>query len=349
MNKKYKLLFFIFFIINITNAQIEKKSFELKGEILEKIKDKYIYLEYNNKKDSSLIVNNKFEFKGKLINEPIQGIFSFKNKETGIPGFYLENKKIEVKLSLKLSKNKNFYNLNIISVKGTKTIGFQKTLEKLYGNRNNKKVRLKILNKLDSLTKNNPNNLYLADYLFRLTKHSEFDKNILEDIYKFTNKEIQPEFYKKQIKKNLLIINKKDFLEYGLNIPNIQLPDVNGNIYNPSELKGKWVLIDFWASWCFPCIREFPNLKIVYNKFKTKNFEIVGISIDEDREQWLKSIKKNTLNWIHLNENKKLSGKFISELNVSQIPTNFLINPNGEIILKNVSPNDLYNFLNKIE
>ena len=341
MKEKYKLLFIIFFIINITNAQIEKKSFELKGEILEKIKDKYIYLDYNNKKDSSLIINNKFEFKGKLIHEPIQGIFSFKNKETSTPGFYLENTNIEVKISLQPTENKNFYNLNIISVKGTKTIGFENTLEKLYENRNEKTVNTKILNKLDSLIKNNPNNPYLTSYLYRLTNHSEFDKNILSEIYSLTNKEIQPEYLKKQIKENLLIKNKKDFLEYGLNIPNIQLPDANGNIYNISELKGKWILIDFWASWCFPCIKEFPYLKIVYNKFKSKNFEIVGISIEEDKEKWLKSIRKNSLNWINLNDNNKLSGKVMNELNVKQIPTNFLINPNGKIILKDVSPNDL--------
>jgi peroxiredoxin len=349
MIKKHKLLLILFFLINITNAQIEKNSFIIKGEIVEKIKNNYIYLDYNNKKDSSLIVNNKFIFKGRLINEPIQGIFSFKNKGTGIPGFYIENTKIEIKLSLKPTKNKNSYNLNIISVNGTKTIGFQNTLEKLYKNRNNEKVRTKILYKLDSLVKNYPNNPYLTSYLYRLTNHIEFDKNILSEIYSLTNKEIQPEFLKKQIKENLLIKNKKDFLEYGLNIPNIQLPNIEGNIYDISELKGKWILIDFWASWCFPCIKEFPNLKIVYNKFKSKNFEIVGISIEEDKEEWLKSIRKNSLNWINLNENNKLSGKVMNELNVKQIPTNFLINPNGKIILKNVSPNDLYNFLNKIE
>ena len=349
MKKKYKLLFILLFLINIINAQIGINSFKINGEIIEKIKDKYIYLEYSNRKDSSQIINNKFEFKGKLTNEAIPGIFSFKNKQTGIPSFFIENTNIKVKLSLKPSNDKNSFNLNIISVEGTKTIEFQNTLENLYSNKSNKKIKEKILHKLNTLVKKNPNNLYLANFLFRLTKHSEFNKKKLEEIYSLTNKRVQPKFYEKQIKKNLLIKNKKDFLEYGLNIPKIQLPNEKGEIFNLSKLKGKWVLIEFWASWCFPCIKEFPNLKIVYNKFKSKNFEIVGISIEEDKEKWLKSIRKNSLNWINLNENKKLSGKVMKELNVNQIPTNFLINPNGKIILKNISPNDLYNFLTKIE
>jgi len=341
MKKKYNLLFILLSFINITNAQNENNSFKLNGEILEKIKDKYIYLEYGNKKDSSLIVNNKFEFKGKLTNQPIQGIFSFKNKQTGIPGFYLENTSIEVKLSLKPSKHKNFYNLNIISVEGTKTINFQNTFESLYKKKKDKNIRKKILNKLDSILAINPNNVYLISFIYILTNNREFDKDILRKIYNKTNKKTIPEFYKKKIRRNLF---KEDFLEYGWNIPNIQLPNEKGEIYDVSVLKGKWVFLDFWASWCFPCRKQAPTLKKIYEKYKNKNFEIVGISIEKDKDKWLKAIKDDSLNWINLIENKK-----ISELNIKAVPTNFLVNPEGKIILKNVSLNDLYYFLMKIE
>lgn len=341
MKRKHKLLFILLFLINIINAQTENNSFRLNGEILEKIKDKYIYLEYGNKKDSSQIVNNKFEFKGNLINEPIQGIFSFKNKGTGTPGFYLENTNIEVKLSLKPTKHKNFYNLNIISVKGTKTINFQNIFENLYEKKNNENIRKEILNKLDSIITLNPNNIYLIGFVYSLTNNREFDKDILRKIYNKIKKESITEFYKEKIRRNLF---KEEFLEYGWNIPKIQLPNDKGEIYDVSVLKGKWIFLDFWASWCFPCRQQAPKLKKIYDKYKNKNFEIVGISIEKDKDKWLKAIKNDSLNWINLIENEK-----ISELNIKEVPTNFLINPEGKIILKNISLNDLYYFLMEIE
>ena len=132
-------------------------------------------------------------------------------------------------------------------------------------------------------------------------------------------------------------------------IPNIELPNEKDHIYDVSKLKGSWILLNFWASWCAPCKKQFPELKRIYNDFKTKNFEIVGISIDKNKEQWLKSIKSNSLDWVNLNENQSLDGKITSKLNIQKIPTNFLINPNGKIISKNISLQELEKFLKEID
>ena len=143
--------------------------------------------------------------------------------------------------------------------------------------------------------------------------------------------------------------SKKTFLEYGSNIPNIKLLNENDHIYNVSKLKGKWIFLDFWASWCAPCIKEFPELKRIYDNYKMRNFEIVGISIDKNKEQWLKSITDYYLNWINLNENEIDQRKITDKLNIKGIPTNFLINPEGKIILKNVTLKDLEDFLKNVK
>ena len=347
MRKIYILLTVSLILVNLINAQEKNhESFKLNGTLKEDFNNEYIYLEYGKLKDSCLIIKNKFQFKGKLTQESIQGLFSFKNRLGNAPSFYLENTNIKVRLSIKETANKNRIHIKIISVEGTKTIVLQNTFEEFFKKKDDKNFNEKLLKKLDSAVSINPNNVYLVDLIYRLSKNDEYDEKTLRDIYSKTNKEIQSEFYKTRINQNLF---KHNFLEYGSTIPNIQLPNEKDNIYDMSKLKGKWILLDFWASWCHPCIYEFPELKRIYDKYKNKNFEIVGISIDENKDKWLKAIQTNSLNWINLNENKMISGKIATELNVKQVPTKFLINPEGKIILKNISLKDLENFLKEIK
>ena len=347
MRKIYTLLTVSLILVNLINAQEKNhESFKLNGTLKEDFNNKYIYLEYGKLKDSSLIIKNKFQFKGKLTNEPIQGVFSLKNRFMNSPGFYLENTNIKVRLSIKETTNKNRAIVKIISVEGTKTIVLQNTFEEFFKKKDDKNFNEKLLKKLDSAVSINPNNGYLVGLIYRLSNNDEYDEKTLREIYSKTNIEVQSEFYKRRINENLF---KENFLEYGSTIPNIKLPNEKDNIYDVSKLKGKWILLDFWASWCYPCIYEFPELKRIYDKYKTKNFEIVGISIDENKDKWLKAIQTNSLNWINLNENKSFYGKVTSKFNVQMIPTKFLINPEGKIILKNISLKDLENFLKEIK
>jgi len=343
----YILLIVSLILVNLMNAQEKKyESFKLNGTLVEDFNDEYIYLEYGKLKDSCLITKNKFQFKGRLTKETVMGTFSLKNRQNGYPEFYIENTEMQVKLSIKETSNKKRIHVKIISVEGTKTIVLQKVFKEFFKKKHDNKNKEKLLKKLDSAVSINPNNGHLVSLIYRLSKNDGFDKNILRQIYSKTNKGTQKGFYKRKINENLF---KENFSEYGLNIPNIQLPNEKGRIYDVSTLKGKWILLDFWASWCAPCRSEFPELKRVYNKYKTKKFEIVGISIEKNKDNWLKAIKSDSLNWINLIENKMGSGKIASELNIELIPTKFLINPDGKIVLKNISLNNLESFLRDLK
>lgn len=112
------------------------------------------------------------------------------------------------------------------------------------------------------------------------------------------------------------------------------LPDVNGKEVKLSSYKGKYVLVDFWASWCQPCRFENPNVVNAYNKFKDKNFTILGVSLDEKKDAWLKAIKDDKLTWTHISDLKGWGSTVVPIYGFGEvgIPYNFLVDPNGKII-----------------
>lgn len=129
--------------------------------------------------------------------------------------------------------------------------------------------------------------------------------------------------------------------------PDFKLPDPSGKEFQLSDFRGKYVLLDFWASWCAPCREENPNIVKQFERFKEKNFTVVGISLDDDRASWLKAIKDDRLNWSHLSELKKWDGKVSLLYKVEGIPASFLLDPSGKIIAKNLRGAELENFLLK--
>lgn len=132
--------------------------------------------------------------------------------------------------------------------------------------------------------------------------------------------------------------------------PDFEIPDVAGKLVKLSSFRGKYVLLDFWASWCGPCRAENPNLVKAYNKFKDKNFTVVGVALDklEDRSAWLAAIKKDGLPWIQLSELKFWNSEAAKSFGVQAIPQNFLIDPNGVIIGKTLNGSALHDKLNEV-
>jgi thiol-disulfide isomerase/thioredoxin len=132
--------------------------------------------------------------------------------------------------------------------------------------------------------------------------------------------------------------------------PDFTQADVNGVPVKLSSFRGKYVLIDFWASWCGPCRQENPNVVRVYNKYKEKNFTIIGVSLDKQsgRADWLAAIKNDGLNWTQVSDLKFWSNQAAALYYVSSIPANFLVDPNGKIVAKNLRGDDLESKLKEV-
>jgi peroxiredoxin len=140
----------------------------------------------------------------------------------------------------------------------------------------------------------------------------------------------------------------RERLMNGNEAPEIILPDVNGELLALSSLRGKVVLIDFWAAWCPPCRQENPQLVKVYNKFKHKGFEIYGVSLDRNREDWLKAIREDKLPWLQVSDLKFWNSPVVSLYNVEGIPFTVLLDKQGRIIAKGLRHRELEQKLREI-
>lgn len=126
-------------------------------------------------------------------------------------------------------------------------------------------------------------------------------------------------------------IRLADF-KVGSDMPDFKLPDKDGKDFVFSTLRGKYVLVDFWASWCGPCMREMPNVVKLYKECKGKNFEIVGISLDQKRDAWLNAVEKNKMKWIQVSDLKSWATLPVKLCNISAVPYTVLVDPEGKVI-----------------
>ena len=137
------------------------------------------------------------------------------------------------------------------------------------------------------------------------------------------------------------MVNKMLASTIGKQAPDIVLPSPEGNITTLSALKGKIVLIDFWASWCGPCRKEMPNVVKAYAKYKSKGFEIFGVSLDKDKDKWVEAIKKDGITWPQVSDLQFWNSSVVKQYNVESIPFTVLLDREGKILAKNLRGADL--------
>lgn len=192
--------------------------------------------------------------------------------------------------------------------------------------------------KIDSFINANPKSIVSAYVLYRNFSYrlspDEIDRNL-----GLLDPSLQQTQYANELRKLSGVLRT---VEPGKQAPDFTLNDPQGKPVKLSDHKGKYLLIDFWASWCGPCRRENPNLVKAWQKYKDKGFDVFGVSLDRKKENWVKAIKDDQLTWTQVSDLKFWNSEAAKLYGVRAIPSNILLSPDGTIIAKNLTGEALH-------
>lgn len=198
-----------------------------------------------------------------------------------------------------------------------------------------------------SYIKDHPSSVVSLDLLYPYVG-SEPAQEVIEPAFNGLSAALKNSDKGKAIADQLSTLKRVDI---GAIAPDFSQPDTAGNAIALSSLRGKYVLIDFWASWCAPCRQENPNVVAAYQAFKGKNFTVFGVSLDRPgaKDAWIKAIHDDGLqDWPHVSELKWWQSSVVEQYAIQGIPANFLLDPEGRIIAKNLRGEELHEKLKEL-
>jgi thiol-disulfide isomerase/thioredoxin len=344
-----QIRFFFSFILISSFSFCQNRQFEIFGTLTGDFNSKiYLFFEGNYLQRDSIsseIKNGKFYFKG-VVPMPIQARLHL-DQQSLISDVYIDNRKTYITCNTKMNiLNNGEDTLNLLTVVSTINsntdklkASFESWADKLKKSAASvEDKRLTYYEKLFVFIKKHPKNK-LSPYL--LGKSSSLFYSQVKELSSLIDSSLDNTFETKGVKNLLKQLDKSKNRAIGVAFRDIALNDSTGNEINTKQFRGKYTLIVCWASWCKPCRAEHPDLNILYGKYKAMGFEMLGISLDKDKEKWTKAIVKDELYWPQVIDPKAFDGDMAKYYAIEAIPENFLIDKEGKILGVGLTPDEV--------